>query len=105
MYIQYVGLNVTSSSRIYNFDVIDTKQAREFTVTVKSEAFRPGRLLLQDGPAICFARLKLELEGETQESRVQAHLSLRERDIEEYSEQHYPPRKPQYAKRNDAADR
>jgi len=97
MYIQYVGFNVAASSRIYNFDVIDTREAREFTVEVQSEAFHPAGLKHQDGPGVCFARLKLELEGETQESRAEAHLSLGEGDIQEYSEQHYP-RKPQYTK-------
>ncbi len=93
MYIQYVGFNVAASSRIYNFDVLDLKEAREFTVQVQSEAFRPARLRFQDGPSICFERLKQELEGETQESRAEAHLSIGEPDIHEYLEQHYP-RKP-----------
>ena len=91
MYIQYVGFNIAGSSRIYNFDVIDTKETREFTVKVQSEAFRPAGLKIQDGPDICFARLKQELQGETQEAYVEAHLSIGEGDIREYLEQHYPP--------------
>ncbi len=90
MYIQYVGFNVAASSRIYNFDVLDTREeAREFTVKVQSEAFRPARLKAQDGPGICFERLEQELEGETQESRAESHLHIGEQDIEEYLEQHY----------------
>ncbi len=92
MYIQYVGFNVAASSRTYNFDVIDAKEAREFTVEVQSETFRPARLKLQDGPDICFTRLKQELEGETKEARVGAHLNIGERDIQEYLERHYPPK-------------
>ena len=53
MYIQYVGFNVAAGSRIYNFDVIDTKETREFTVQVQSEVFRPAGLKLQEGPVIC----------------------------------------------------
>jgi hypothetical protein len=60
-YIQYVGFNVAASSRTYNFDVLDPKEAREFTVQVQSKAFRPAGLKLQDGPDICFARLNQEL--------------------------------------------
>ena len=90
MYIQYVGFNVAASSRIYNFDVLDTREeAREFTVKVQSQAFRPARLKAQDGPDICFERLEQELEGETQESRAEAHLRIGERDIQEYLEGHY----------------
>ncbi len=39
MYIQYIGFNVAASSRIYNFDVLEPKEAREFTVEVESEVF------------------------------------------------------------------
>jgi hypothetical protein len=91
MYIQYVGFNIAGSSRIYNFDVIDTKETREFTVKVQSEAFRPAGLKLQDGPDICFARLKLELQGETQEAHADAHLSIADWDIQEYLEKDCPP--------------
>ena len=90
MYIQYVGFNVAGSSRIYNYDVLDTKQKREFTVQVQSEAFRPSGLKLQDGPSICFDRLKRELGAETEESRAAADLSIAERDIDEYLERQCP---------------
>ena len=92
MYIQYVGFNVADSSRTYNFDVIGTEETREFTVKVQSEAFRPAGLKLQDGPDICFTRLKQELLGETQEARAEAHLGIGERNIQEYMDQHYPRR-------------
>ena len=86
MYIQYIGFNVAASSRLYNFDVIDAKEAREFTVKVQSEAFRPSRLRVQDGPNICFERLKQELEAETEDSRAGAHLCIGAADIQEYLE-------------------
>ena len=87
MYIQYIGFNVAASSRVYNFDVIDkAAEAREFTVKIQSEAFRTAHLKMQDGPGICFERLEQELERETKESRAEAHLSIRERDIQEYLE-------------------
>ncbi|MGO9272044.1 MAG: hypothetical protein ACLQOO_17570 [Terriglobia bacterium] len=91
MYIQYVGFNVAASSRVYNFHVIDTpEEAREFTVKVQPEAFRAARLKLQDGPAICFARLKQELQKETPESPARNNLSIEEHDIREYWERNHP---------------
>jgi hypothetical protein len=90
MYIQYVGFKVAGSSRIYNYDVLDTKEKREFTIQVQSEAFRPAGLRLEDGPSICFDRLKRELGAETEESRAAADLSIAERDIDDYLERHYP---------------
>ncbi len=102
MYIQYVGFDIAASSRIYSFHVIDTPhEARDFTVKVQSEAFRPDSLKLQDGPGICFARLAEDLRGETLESRVEANLSISEGDIKGYLERHYP-RKPQGRKKQDS---
>ena len=91
MYIQYVGFDVADSSRTYNFHVVDTPhEDREFTVKVESGAFRTARLKLQDGPAICFARLKQELQGETPESRAGNNLSIEDHDIREYWERQHP---------------
>lgn len=102
MYIQYVGFDNAASSRIYTFHVIDMPhEARDFTVKVQIEAFRPDCLKLQDGPGICFARLAKELGGETLEYRAEARLSIGERDIQEYRERHYP-RKPQAKKKEDS---
>jgi len=91
MYIQYVGFNVAASSRIYSFHVVTTsEQAREFKVEIHSEAFRAARLKLQDGPAICFARLKQELQKETPEWPAGNNLSIEEHDIREYWERNHP---------------
>ncbi|MBI4456722.1 MAG: hypothetical protein HY644_12600 [Acidobacteria bacterium] len=91
MQIQYVGFNVAASSRIYNFHVVDAPdQIREFVLEVQSEAFRSSSLKFQDGPALCLARLKRELDGETQVLPAQACLCIGEQDIEEYIERHYP---------------
>ena len=100
MYMQYVGFDTVASFRVYTFHVIDAPyEARDFTVKVQSEAFRPDRLSPQDGPGICYARLAQELRGQTPESRAEACLSIGERDITDYLEQYYP-KKPQ-AKRKE----
>jgi hypothetical protein len=91
MHVQYVGFIVAANSRIYSFHVVDaSEETREFTVKVQSEAFRSSSFKFQDGPGICFARLKQELEEETQESRAEADLHIGKQDIDEYLERHYP---------------
>ena len=91
MYVQYVGFEVAASSRVYAFHVINAPDAaRDFTVTVQSQAFRPDGLKIQDGPGICFARLGKELLSHTQESPAGCHLMIGERDIKPYLEQHHP---------------
>jgi len=98
MYIQYVGVDNSVSSRIYTFHVINPPQdAREFTVKVRSEEFSADRLKFQDGPAISSARLQRELNGETQELRAALSLGINEQDVREYRALHYPPKKPSHA--------
>jgi hypothetical protein len=99
MYIQYVGFDTVTGSRTYSFHVIDAPQeARDFTVKVEAEAFRPDRLGLQDGPCISYARLVKELGGQTSESRAEACLSIGEGDIKDYLQEHNP-KKPQAKKK------
>ncbi len=99
MYIQYVGFDTATGSRTYTFHVIDgALEARDFTVKVEADAFRPDCLGLQDGPGICYARLVKELRGQTSDSRVAACLSIGELDIKDYLEEHNP-KKPQARKK------
>lgn len=85
MYIRYLGFEVGRSCRIYNFNVVDGAQKpREFSVKVQSEAFRSA-LRFQDGPDICYKRLEHELERETPESLVTAHLTMDDEAIREYA--------------------
>jgi hypothetical protein len=94
MYIQYAGFSVITSYRVYNFDVIDSpSEMREFTVQVQAEAFRADSLSFQDGPGICFARLRRELDGETPQLRAAAHLRIGDQEIQEYRAHHYPKKK------------
>jgi hypothetical protein len=91
MYIQYVGFNGTAGSRAYDFHVIEAaREPRDFTVEIQSEAFGPSQLRFQDGPDICFVRLKKGLQEETQEARAEGHLNINEQDVRVYLETHRP---------------
>jgi hypothetical protein len=94
MFIQFAGYNVEDNSRIYNFDVVDPpRETREFTVEIESKTSRWGCLQLQDGPGICFERLRRELERETPEFYAESHLSIGEQDIKEYLARQHPQKK------------
>lgn len=91
MYIQYGGFSLEGASRIYVYHVVDPPHGtREFTVDVQNDAFHSPPFRIQDGPGICFARLKQELDRETSESRAEPHLSITPTDIQEYVERTYP---------------
>jgi len=91
MYIQYLGFSLDASSRTYAYHVIDAPQgAREFTVVVQNTAFRSPPLKIQDGPGMCYARLKQELDCETSESPAEPHLRITPSNIQEYVDKTYP---------------
>jgi hypothetical protein len=59
MFMQFAGYDIAANSRIYDFDVMDPpREAREFTVAIKSKTSHWGSLKLQDGLGICFERLR-----------------------------------------------
>jgi len=92
--IRYEGFTVAGASRSYNFLVIDTLgDSRHYTVLVPMDSFRSTPLRFQDGPPICFQRLKQELDRETPEPHPQARLSIGEPEIHQYLERYYPPRR------------
>ena len=95
MFIQFAGYEIEVNSRIYNFDVIDPpRETREFTVKIESTTSRWGSLKLQDGPGICFDRLRSELERETPELCAEPHLRIGEQDVQEYLARQHPQKKP-----------
>ncbi len=91
MYIQYHGFSLEAASRAYAFHVIDSAQeTREFTINVENSAFRILPFKFQDGPGICFGRLKQELDRETSEAPAKHHLRITPSDIQQYVEKTYP---------------
>jgi len=92
--IQFEGVDVSVTSRTYNFLVIDAPgQSRHFRVRVPAELFRATALQFQDGPPISFERLQREIDAETSDSsHAGTHLSIAETDIHDYLNRHYPPK-------------
>jgi hypothetical protein len=91
MFIQFAGYDIEANSRIYNFDVMDPpREAREFTVEIESKMSRWRSLKFQDGPGICFERLRRELERETSELCATSHLQIGEQDVQEYLARQHP---------------
>ncbi len=69
------------------------RKAPEFTVQIESQTSRWASLKLQDGPGICFERLRLELERETPELCAEPPLRIGEQDVQEYLARQHPQKK------------
>ena len=91
MLIQYLGFIVAQGSRCYNFRVIDRPgDEREFTINVALESFRLTALKFQDGPDLCFTRLKRDLASEAEPPQTNTDVTISEQDIQSYIDQQYP---------------
>lgn len=89
--IHYDGFIVSVNSRTYQFHVTGPlRELREFTLTIPLEAFRTAQFKFQDGPDICFARLRRELDGETEDLHAETHMVILALDIQEYSDRRHP---------------
>jgi hypothetical protein len=91
MYIQYRGFSNEATSRVYAYHVINPPQgSRTFTVDIETDALHSPPLKIQDGPGICYTRLRQELARETCDSPTETHLHITQGDIREYMERTYP---------------
>jgi hypothetical protein len=89
--IRYAGFEVATGCRIYRFQVKnDLAGAREFTVRLGTGVFCSTSLRFQDGPDICYGRLKQKMEAETEASHVDDQITICDQDIKEYLEHHRP---------------
>jgi len=93
MLVQSDGFTVSTTSRTYNFQVIDAPgESRQFSVEVSLDSFRATPLKFQDGPLITRERLVQELARETEQSHAEVHMRIGNPDIVQYLERHYPPK-------------
>ena len=91
--IQSEGFTVSTTSRTYNFQVIDAPgESRKFSVEIPLKSFQATPLKFQDGPLITRERLEQELDRETEASHAEAHMRIGDPDILQYLERHYPPK-------------
>jgi hypothetical protein len=93
MLVQSDGIIVSTTSRTYNFRVIDAPgESRQFSVEVSLDSFQATPLKFQDGPLITRERLVQELDRETEELPAETHMRIGNPDILQYLERHYPPK-------------
>jgi len=92
--IQYTGFQLKPRGRDYLYRVVGVRsEDREFTLTISNRSFEERRIPYQDGAALCYQKLQRELLGETAEVQVQHHLTISDRDVDEYLAKYRPVRK------------
>ncbi len=87
--LEYLGFRNTPGRREYILRAQSGPEAREYTVWIAHTAFAMRKALLQDGPDICYQKLRRELAES--ELRGVACVGVTESDLATYRETHAPP--------------
>ncbi len=89
--IQYVGYQPQLNTRTYTFRVLEALvEAREFRVSIGTEALLNSKFKDQDIPDLCFAKLKHDLTFETSENPLPLRFTVSDAELRRYVEEHYP---------------
>lgn len=90
-FLQYLGFSDTSARREYALVARLGETMREYTVWIEQAAFARGKAMRQDGPDICFQRLRRELE--LLGLAGNESIGLTDAELASYRDAHAPKRK------------
>lgn len=86
--IEYLGFRNVEESREYTYAVHSTEGACRFQFRIALAAFARSRVLLQDGPDVCYQQLVRELE--TGDNVDASTRSIHEGELRAYHDAHTP---------------
>jgi hypothetical protein len=89
LYIQFVECEPQAQVRRYTFHVLQSGEARDFSLTISNEAFESHRARYQDGPDICTLRLRREL-SDCANPPVERDFQVSDSELDDYRESHLP---------------
>lgn len=93
--IQYVGFKDVEGRREYALNARRGDQTCRYVVWIDLAAFSARQALLQDGPDICYQKLRRELAGV--ELTAGRSLEVSENELLEYRTAHLPPQRRAFA--------
>jgi hypothetical protein len=86
--VQYIGFADTVSRREYMLLARLGEETREYTVWIELAAFTTRKALRQDGPDICYQKLKRELASTP--PLAASRIGVTEGDLASYRDAHTP---------------
>jgi hypothetical protein len=87
--LEYLGFRNAPDRREYLLRAQSGSEERQYTVWIAHSAFASRQALLQDGPDICYQKLRRELA--LAELTGKAYVGVSESDLAHYRETHSPP--------------
>ncbi len=96
MQIRYLGFELKSRGRDYNYQVIDAKAVvptRDFTFTISNQAFVQHAVPYQDAPDICYQKLRKQMDLEASGEVIAPRSTVSDAEFEEYRAKHRPAKR------------
>lgn len=94
MIIQYTGYQPEPDGRSYTFDVTNSASGvRKFTLSVENQLIAACKFKDQDMPALCYAKMKKDLDSETEDKPLPLFVRISDLELREYLDVHYPAKK------------
>jgi hypothetical protein len=87
--IRYMGFHDVQGRREYELHAQRGDQTSRYILWIEWTAFSKRLALLQDGPDICYQKLRRQLEGA--ELRGSDGIAVTDGDLADYREAHTPP--------------
>jgi hypothetical protein len=94
MIVQYTGYQPETNHRTYTFQVReDAANIRTFILSVKTQALSDCKFKDQDIPDLCYAKMKRDLESETEAQPLPLLVTISDLELQKYKDEHYPAKK------------
>jgi hypothetical protein len=88
--VEYVGFRNTDLRREFHLRTHAGPVSRDFVVGIRHESFTAGRARLQDGPEICYEKLRRELEASGDQPETN-DFTVSDEELAAFRASHAPP--------------
>jgi hypothetical protein len=88
--VEYLDFTAGEVAREYHLRVRRGTESHEVTILIPNEAFLSGRVRYQDGPDVCFLKIRKELTEGGEGSVPARMLRMSDQELDEYKVSHTP---------------
>ena len=87
--LRYVGVFPQNGHREYRFNIErDETRVKHVVMTIDNELFSPQRLMFQEAPDLCYQKLLLDLQNESENAPIRSRVTVTDGDVDSYRDSH-----------------
>jgi len=87
--LRYVGVFPQNGHREYRFNIErNDARVRHVVMTIENGLFAPQGLMFQEAPDLCYQKLLLDMQNESEDSPIRSRVTVTPDDIDMYRDSH-----------------